>query len=133
MGKSQGGSNGRQAKNPVKQDIHVRIRAASKLIPYNRESGYFASPGKNSGIRNFHSNDPHVEAHEFAERLANGWTKQDVEDGWKATNGKLTITYRSTTRTESDFPAVDIRWNRKVKPLTGLKSQRVHFLGGVSK
>ena len=45
VGKSQGGSNGRQAKNPVKQDIHVRIRAASKLIPYNRESGYFASLG----------------------------------------------------------------------------------------
>jgi predicted secreted Zn-dependent protease len=53
--------------------------------------------------------------------------------GWKATNGKLTITYRFTTRTESAFPAVDVRWNRNVKPLTGLKSQRVHFLGGIGK
>jgi len=65
--------------------------------------------------------------------FAEGWEKQPVEDGWKATNGNLTITYRRTTRTETDLPAVDIRWNRKVQPLTGLKSQRVHFLGGSGK
>lgn len=133
MGRSQGGSNGRQSKNPVKQDLQIRTRAASKVIPFNRESGYFGSAGENSGIRNFRSADPPVEAREFADRLADGWNKQPIENGWKATNGKLTITYRRTTLTERDLPAVDIRWNRKVKPLIGLKSQRVHFLGGTSK
>ena len=130
MGKSQGGSNGRRTKNPATKDILDRTRLASTLIPFNRESGYFASPGENSGIRNFRSDDPLVDAGVFAENFAEGWEKQPVEDGWKATNGNLTITYRRTTRTETDLPAVDIRWNRKVQPLTGLKSQRVHFLGG---
>ena len=132
MGKSAGGSNGRQSRISDAEDVRRLIAAGTRLVPYNRETGFFAKPGLNSGIRNFHCERPHAVAERFAEQLARGWERERVEHGWKATNGKLTITYRDTSRTETNFPVVDIRWNRRVSPIAGIKSQRVHFLRGAS-
>jgi hypothetical protein len=105
------------------------IDAGRTVVPFNNETGYFTKPGENSGIRNFHSATPHSDAELFADRLTVGWKHENFEDGWKSTNGLVTVTYRSTTTTVPEFPAVDIRWNRGVGKLTSLKDQRVHFLG----
>ena len=132
MGRSAGGANGRAVSGSDTQAILNQTASASKIISYNKETGYFASPGRNTGIRNFHSDAPHSNAEQFAECMRGNWIKQPIDDGWKATNGKITITYRSTTKTETNYPAVDIHWNRRVTPLTGLQSQRMHFLGGTT-
>jgi len=108
------------------------INAGSTVVPFNKETGYFSKPGKNSGIRNFGSETPHSSAKSFADRITTGWKRDDVDDGWKATNGLVTVTYRRTTTTETGFPAVDIRWNRGVGQLVSLNNQRVHFLGVTS-
>ena len=129
MGKSSVGGSSNNLEAQIKNEIENQTARAAQVINLTRD-GYFGKPGETSGVRVHVSSSPSSDAEQFTENFRGQWPKTPIDTGWKATNGRVTITFRTTSRSLPGLPVVDIRWNRGVTPLTSLRSQRVHFLGG---